>query len=102
MNIFREYINYLKDNPEGYWFKRKLYGWGWTPSSWQGWLIVSLYVFLIIIFSLTIDENSPLQEIMFTFVLPVVLLTVALVRIAYKKGEKPKWMWGLPKKPEDN
>ncbi|MCX6717702.1 MAG: hypothetical protein NTU76_03445 [Candidatus Taylorbacteria bacterium] len=22
------------------WFKRKTYGWGWVPSSWEGWFVV--------------------------------------------------------------
>jgi hypothetical protein len=34
MKLFKEYTDYLKDNPQGYWFKRKLYGWGWTPARW--------------------------------------------------------------------
>jgi len=97
MGIIKEYINYLKDNPEGYWFKKKLYGWGWTPVRWQGWVVVFVYVALIVLFSFTIDENSPTREIFFTFILPVILLTSALIRICYKNGEKPTWMWGLQK-----
>ncbi len=96
MNLFKQYTEYLKDNPEGYWFKRKLYGWGWTPARWQGWVIVLAYVALIIAFSLTIDNDSPAREVVFTFVLPLVLLTVALIRICYAKGEKPRWQWGPP------
>jgi hypothetical protein len=98
MNIFKNYIKYLKDNPQGYWFKRKLYGWGWTPATWQGWVITCIYIGLVILFSLTIDENSPTREVIFTFVLPIFLLTVSFIRIAYKKGEKPGWRWGINKK----
>jgi hypothetical protein len=29
--MIEEYKKYLKDNPEVYWFKAKLYGWGWFP-----------------------------------------------------------------------
>lgn len=97
MSIFKEYIAYIKDNPQGYWFKAKLYGWGWTPAKWQGWLVVFLYVAFIIFFSLTIDDNSDNREIVFTFVLPVAILTATLIRICYKKGEKPRWNWGLKK-----
>ncbi len=88
------YIPYAKDNPKHLWFKRKLYGWGWTPVTWQGWLITILYVGLVAVFSLTTNENSSDREKMFTFGLPVVLLTVTFIRIAYLKGEKPKWQWG--------
>lgn len=100
--MIKEYIEYLKDNPHGYWFKRKLYGWGWTPVTWQGWLLIIVYILLIVVFSMTIDNTSPRQEVVFTFILPVVLLTVALIRICYRKGEKPKWQWGPPKNSNTN
>jgi len=98
MNLFKNYVEYLKDNPNGYWFKRKLYGWGWTPATWQGLLITVVYIGLIILFALTIDESSENREIVFTFLLPFILLTVTFIRIAYKKGEKPSWQWGIKKK----
>jgi len=79
---------------EKLWFKRKLFGWGWYPASWQGWLVTFLYLALSILFSLTIDENSGRREVFFTFVLPFVLITFTFIRIAYKKGESPKWQWG--------
>jgi len=102
MSIFKEYIDYLKDNPEGYWFKRRLFGWGWTPARWQGWVVVLVWLFAVMFFAFTIDESSPPQEIIFTFFLPLVLLTLTLIRICYKTGEKPKWMWGIPKDKNSN
>lgn len=94
--MIREYIAYLRDNPEGYWFKAKCYGWGWTPATWQGWLIALSYLVLVVLCALTIDENSLPREVAFTFALPVTLLTITLIRICYKKGEKPRWQWGPP------
>ena len=82
--MLQKYLSYLRDNPEKLWFKRKLYGWGWTPVTWQGWLVLGVYVVLLIAFSLTIDENSPPREIMFTFILPITLLTIALIRVCYR------------------
>jgi hypothetical protein len=96
--MFQDYLNYLKDNPQGYWFKAKIFGWGWVPVKWQGWAVVLVYLILILAFGLTLDEKSTDREVMFTFVLPIVLLTTTLMRICYKKGEKPHWQWGLPKK----
>jgi hypothetical protein len=93
--MLHEYIAYLKNNPEGYWFKRKLYGWGWTPATWQGWLTLVVYLVAVLGFALTIDENSPRREVVFTFLLPITLLTITLIRICYKTGEKPRWQWGL-------
>lgn len=93
--VVKKYIEYLKDNPRGYWFKRKIYGWGWTPATWQGWLITLIYLILVIVFAFTIDESSPVREFFFTFLLPFILLTVAFIRIAHKKGERPRWQWGF-------
>lgn len=96
--MFKKYIEYLKDNPEGYWFKAKWYGWGWTPARWEGWVITFVYVALLILSGLTIDENSSNREVAFTFFIPVGILTALFIRIAYKKGEPPHWRWGYPEK----
>jgi hypothetical protein len=79
---------------ENIWFKRKLYGWGWTPITWQGWLVTATYAVLVIVFALSLDKDSPKKEVVFTFVLPVLLLTISLIRLAYRKGERPRWQWG--------
>lgn len=97
MSFIKQYIDYLKDNPKNLWFKRKLYGWGWTPVTWQGWLVIIVYVAALIFFTLTVDETSPTREVIFTFILPVFLLTATLLRICYRKGEKPSWQWGREK-----
>ena len=82
------------ENPKKIWFKRKLYGWGWTPSTWQGWVLTLVYILFLVLFSLTIDESSPPREVAFTFLLPVFFVTLTFIRILYKKGEKPRWQWG--------
>lgn len=79
---------------QGYWFKRKTYGWGWTPATWQGWLVTGIYVAVLVALGATIDEASSRREVALMFVLPFVLATVALIRICYQKGEPPRWQWG--------
>ena len=100
MNIFKKYSNYLKDNPQGYWFKRKPFGWGWTPAKWQGWFSVLVYLVFILALVLSKEKNIPGNpdsgSNFLTFALPVIVLTVLLVIVAYKKGEKPGWQWGFP------
>lgn len=98
MQIIKNYIEYLKDNPEHLWFKRKLYGWGWTPVRWQGWVVVFTYIILVLILARTVSDDSKGSEIILNFLLPIILLTVVLIRVCYKTGEKPRWQWGLPKK----
>lgn len=81
-------------------FVNKTYGWGRVPVTWQGWAVTLTYILLLLALGFTIDENSPRKEILFMFVLPVVLLTIALLRICYKTGEKPERRWGKKKKDE--
>jgi len=78
------------------WFKRKWYGWGWYPASWEGWAVTAAYAALLILFALTIDERSGPKEVAFTFLLPAAILTVSFIRICYRTGEKPRWQWGRP------
>jgi uncharacterized membrane protein YhaH (DUF805 family) len=75
------------------WFKRKSYGWGWTPSSWEGWL--SLFVWLLF-FVYIVKEISP--ENIFVPMACIAILTSALITLCYAKGEKPKWQWGKNEK----
>ena len=57
--MLKEYRAYLKDNPKGYWFKRKLYGWGWTPAKWQGWCLTLLYSVLVLSLVLVREGDIP-------------------------------------------
>lgn len=99
--MIKEYIKYLKDNPRGYWFKAKLYGWGWTPVKWQGWCVIFIYILLVLGLVLVREKDIPGNpdsgSNILTFALPIIVLTLFLVIVAYKKGEKPRWQWGLPK-----
>jgi len=99
--MIKEYITYLKDNPKHLWFKAKLYGWGWAPASWQGWLVILVYIGLIAILAFMREESIPGNpdsgSNFLTFALPMIILTALLIFICYKKGEKPHWQWG-PKK----
>jgi uncharacterized membrane protein YhaH (DUF805 family) len=71
-----------------FWFRAKPYGWGWYPSSWQGWLIFLAYV-LIVVLAIPIADTS-----VFLFVSWVILFALILLFICYKKGEKPCMRWG--------
>jgi hypothetical protein len=85
------YIKYIKNNPKGYWFRRKLYGWGWFPAKWQGWLVISIWAILFTLSMIMIEEND--HEIGRNIAV-ILVITGLLIWICYKKGEKPKWSWG--------
>lgn len=84
---FRNYIEYVKDNPKGLWFKRKLYGWGWIPVKWQGWMVVVIGIAFVIagIYIGEIDD-APGAALM-----GILLMIAILIAFGYWKGEKPKW-----------
>lgn len=95
MNSLQKYKQYISDNPKHYWFKLKIYGWGWTPVTWQGWMVVLLYMGVLLMLALSLDEESSRKEIVSIFILPFVILTFIFISILYQKGESPKWSWGF-------
>ncbi|HRH31656.1 MAG TPA: hypothetical protein PK950_03240 [Candidatus Paceibacterota bacterium] len=83
------------------WFKAKEYGYGWYPATWQGWLILAIYLAIVIgsatllgVFRETIEPRGLTIYIIFDL-----LLTAVLIAVCAKFGEKAKWRWG--KKDED-
>lgn len=69
------------------WFKAKKYGWGWYPSSWEGWAVLGAY--LLIVFGAIKLVPDKLH-----FEVVIAISTVILLIICYKTGEKPRWRWG--------
>ncbi len=96
MNFIKSYKEYINDNPEGYWFKRKIYGWGWTPVKWQGWFVIAVFVVLLIANAIDLDKFPTDQELT-TFFVKIILYIFVLLLICYRKGEKPAWQWGIEK-----
>lgn len=89
-------------NPKKYWFKRKRYGWGWVPETWQGFAATIAYIVIVMgsfaAFgtSAQADNGKELGILLVIFI----LATTALVRLCMSKGPRPKWRWGS--KPTDN
>ncbi len=103
--MFKKYREYMKDDPRGYWFKRKLYGWGWTPVKWQGWVVILAFVASIVWNALglsldNMDGNLPGSKVAW-FAAKIAVSVAVLIFICYKKGEKPRWQWGHPKKDDE-
>lgn len=93
MNMVKKYLDYLKDNPEGLWFKAKLYGWGWVPVTWQGWLVVVVGI-TIFVAGMYVGE---LDDAPGATVLGFLLMLALIFTFGYSKGEKPRWQWGPSK-----
>lgn len=101
MKLFRDCRAYLADNPEGYWFKRRLYGYGWIPATRQGWALTAFYFVLIIALLIFSSPEYALispEEL----VLPLVGITCIYLAIMWKTGEPLRWQWGIKKDHKNN
>lgn len=77
------------------WFRNKTYGWGWYPASWQGWVVLAVFILMLLVNALgliTTPEPTPSMLVWF-FVREIVLIALVIV-ICYRTGEKPRWQWG--------
>lgn len=78
-----------------YWFRSKLYGWGWVPVTWQGWTATLAYILFLVWNAKQIDAVS--HSVSYTLIgfSPVLILaTLALILLCIFTGEKPHWRWG--------
>jgi hypothetical protein len=77
------------------WFKRKLYGYGWTPASGEGWLVLVLYiVFNTKNFLEIYSVSESTKDSLLSFAPLFILSTALLICICIRYGEKPRWQWG--------
>lgn len=74
-----------------YWFKAKEYGWGWYPATWQGWLVIGIWIAVFSAILKTTDFSDPSG--MFPFLAKVILSIGILIGVAWKTGERPEWRW---------
>ncbi len=84
-------------NPKNYWFKRRRYGYGWTPVTWQGWTTLVVFVIVLIGSGVVILGDAPQDE--FTSETAIYMLVVAasvvmLIVTSLIKGPVPKWRMG--------
>ena len=93
--MIKNYLKYIKDNPRGYWFRAKWYGWGWVPAKWQGLAVLAVYIFLAFLVTSSVNSNShSVSDILYGATIPLALLTIIFIVVCYVKGEKPHWSWG--------
>ena len=84
--------------PKKMWFRAKTYGYGWTPCSIEGWLVMLLYVWSCMNIFLVIDWRSHSSSDTLINFAPVFLAqTFLLYVICVWRGEKARWRWGREK-----
>jgi len=80
----------MSEQPK-YWFPSKRYGWGWgVPTTWQGWVVIAIYVTLIGAGAYVISPSSEPG----LFAAYLVFLSFLLIAVCWTKGEPPRWHWG--------
>ncbi|HZE87739.1 MAG TPA: hypothetical protein VE090_06075 [Methylomirabilota bacterium] len=78
-----------------YWFKAHQYGYGWSPSSWQGWLVFFLYIAAIVYSFIQIDMTShSVSDTLLNFLPRIFIFSALLIIVTYLKGEPTSWHWG--------
>ena len=71
------------------WFKKKSKGFGWTPMTWQGWLITVIYYSTLVWFFVKISGRSyTLSDALLGFVPICVFLTLLFMGVSIMFGEK--------------
>jgi hypothetical protein len=81
-----------------YWFRPKRYGWGWSPATVQGWLVLGAFVAAVAadsaVFYHRVRAGVGLRPAMTMFYLWIAILVVALAVVCWRTGEPPHWRWG--------
>lgn len=67
-----------------YWFARKTIGWGWTPATWQGWLVTALYVVIVFL----LGRKFPPAAHRVDFFGGIMAATALLFAVVVLKGER--------------
>lgn len=93
----------MSDITNKLWFKRRRYGWGWTPVTWQGWLVIILCLAIVFASAVKFLPANPLQPTsgqLTAFLMISGGAIFTLFGVAFLKGPVPRFRWG--KKPTDN
>jgi hypothetical protein len=81
-----------------YWFKRRRYGYGWVPVTWEGWLTLVFSVGIVILAAFQLPSVPSDAEIL-RYLGITALAMGNLFLITRLAAPYPRWRWG--KKPWD-
>ncbi len=87
MNLGRRIRRHYKVG-EGYWFAPRMFGWGATPVTWQGWLATLIFAGLLF----GVVYATPGTYIKLVAATPIVLAFLLL--LARKTEGGLHWQWG--------
>jgi len=82
-----------------YWFKAKKYGWGWYPSTWEGWVVFGIFIIFNFYQFININsENYSGSDILINYAPLLIASLFILIAFCFITGEQPRWRWGDKKK----
>jgi uncharacterized membrane protein YfcA len=83
----------VSDTPD-LWFKRKRFGYGWVPATWQGWVAVALYVAGIVVAARSLPDSHVPPGMLILYFGVLLLWTALFFMLVRRKGPKMRWRWG--------
>ena len=75
-----------------YWFKPKRFGYGATPSTWQGWVSVLVFVIVMIGLSAALLGSSPGIAAWAAWTVLTLVLTISFIAFTKRKTDG-EWRW---------
>jgi hypothetical protein len=88
-------LNALEEAVVSYWFRPKRYGYGATPTAWQGWLLTFAFVATLAGTLETLYSGIGGSLAHKIAMASSVILLVLYVLLARKKTDGPwRWRWG--------
>lgn len=80
------------------WFKARGYGWGWTPVTVEGWIVVAAFLVLVLagvaVLLWKLRAGADPGRAALVFALWIAVLSAVLTGVAWATGGPPHWRWG--------
>ena len=77
-----------------YWFKPHKYSFGWAPASWEGWLVMLVYLGGLVYFFIKSNATShSVSGTLLALAPEFLLLSGILICVTYLTGEPHSWKW---------
>jgi hypothetical protein len=77
-----------------YWFRQKTFGYGATPNSWQGWLVIvaSAVAVIAVIIAADFQRDNATRFLLIAICLPLIVIPTVLIAHAKTEGGW-RWRW---------
>jgi drug/metabolite transporter (DMT)-like permease len=80
------------------WFIAKRYGYGWYPATWEGWVVMGIFLAFVLCPIELITHSSPRESMpAILYIVYVFCLITILMWVCTKKGDPLGWRWGKRK-----